>query len=111
TASSRRPRTRRRPVSVATLSNWQSGRRLPGGEQSLGVAAALEELLGRSPASLADLVGGPRLRGRTVRTTSFLGHRSSKEVFNDALRELWFTFAQQFVHERVFHKIVILVLN
>src|SRR5699024_3912814 len=68
--------TRRRPVSVATLGNWQSGRSLPGGEQSLGVVAALEELLGRSPDSLAELVGGPRLRGRTVRTTSFLGHRS-----------------------------------
>src|SRR5699024_9759367 len=105
TAISQRLRTRRRPVSVATLSNWQSGRSLPGGEQSLGVVAALEELLGRSPDSLADLVGGPRLRGRTVRTTSFLGHRSSKEVFNDALRELGFTSAQQYAHERVFHQI------
>src|SRR5699024_9206671 len=94
TVISQRLRTRQRPVSVATLSNWQSGRSLPGGEQSLGVVAALEELLGRSPDSLADLVGGPRLRGRTVRTASFLGHRSSKEVFNDALRELGFTSAQ-----------------
>ena len=105
TAISQRLRTRRRPVSVATLSNWQSGRSLPGGEQSLGVVAALEELLGRSPDSLADLVGGPRLRGRTVRTASFLGHRSSKEVFNDALRELGFTSAQQYAHERVFHQL------
>src|SRR5699024_4436633 len=105
TAISKLLRTLRRPVSVASLSNWQSGRSLPGGEQSLGVVAALEELLGRSPDSLADLVGGPRLRGRTVRTTSFLGHRSSKEVFNDALRELGFTSAQQYAHERVFHQI------
>src|SRR5699024_6830447 len=105
TAISQRLRTRRRPVSVATLSNWQSGRSLPGGEQSLGVVAALEELLGRSPDSLADLVGGPRLRGRTVRTTSFLGHRSSKEVFNDALRGLGFTSALEYAHERVFHQI------
>src|SRR5699024_7094384 len=101
TAISQRLRTRRRPVCVATLSNWQSGGSLLGGEQSLGVVAALEELLGRSPDSLVDLVGGPRLRGRTVRTTSFLGHRSSKEVFNDALRELGFASAQQYAHERV----------
>ncbi|WP_245851172.1 helix-turn-helix domain-containing protein [Brachybacterium vulturis] len=104
TAISHRLRARHRPVSVATLSNWQSGRSLPGGEQSLGVVAALEELLGRAPESLADLVGAPRLRGRSVRTTSFLGHRSSKEVFNDALRELGFTSAQQYAHERVFHQ-------
>ncbi|MGO1599815.1 MAG: helix-turn-helix domain-containing protein [Brachybacterium sp.] len=104
TAISQRLRTRHRPVSVATLSNWQSGRSLPGGEQSLGVVAALEEMLGRPPDSLADLVGAPRLRGRSVRTTTFLGHRSSKEVFSEALRELGFTSAQQYAHERVFHQ-------
>lgn len=104
TVISQRLRTRRRPVSVATLSNWQSGRSLPGGEQSLGVVAALEELLGRPPDSLAELVGGPRLRGRTVRTTSFLGHRSSRTVFNEALQELGFVSAQQYAHERVFHQ-------
>src|SRR5699024_1623409 len=94
TAISQRLRTRRRPVSVATLSNWQSGRSLPGGEQSLGVVAALEELLGRSPDSLADLVGGPRLRGRTVRTTRFLGHRSSMVVFIVVLREWGYSIEQ-----------------
>lgn len=105
TAISQRLRARHRPVSVATLSNWQSGRSLPGGGQSLGVVAALEDLLGRSPDSLADLVGAPRLRGRSVRTTNFLGHRSSKEVFHMALRELGFTTAQQYAHERVFHQL------
>lgn len=108
TVISQRLRTRHRPVSVATLSNWQSGGSLPGGEQSLGVVAALEELLGRPPESLADLVGAPRLRGRSVRTTTFLGNRSSKEVFNDALRELGFTTAQQYAHERVFHQLATL---
>ncbi|MDN5901514.1 MAG: XRE family transcriptional regulator [Brachybacterium sp.] len=108
TAISQRLRTRQRPVSVATLSNWQSGGSLPGGEQSLGVVAALEELLGRPPESLAELVGAPRLRGRSARTTTFLGHRSSKEVFNDALRELGFISAQQYAHERVFHQLAIL---
>lgn len=108
TAISQRLRSRHRPVSVATLSNWQSGRSLPGGEQSLGVVAALEEMLGRPPDSLADLVGAPRLRGRSVRTTTFLGRRSSKEVFNDALETLGFTSAQQYAHERVFHQLAII---
>ena len=85
TVISQRLRARHRPVSVATLSNWQSGRSLPGGEQSLGVVAALEEMLGRPPDSLADLVGAPRMRGRAVQSTSFLGRRTSREVFRDAL--------------------------
>lgn len=106
TVISQRLRARHRPVSVATLSNWQSGRSLPGGEQSLGVVAALEDLLGRPPDSLADLVGAPRLRGRGAQPTSFLGRRSSKDVFREALLELGFTSAQQYAHERVFHQFV-----
>ncbi|ACU84225.1 hypothetical protein Bfae_03490 [Brachybacterium faecium DSM 4810] len=104
TAISQRLRARHRPVSVATLSNWQSGRSLPGGDQSLGVVAALEELLGKPPDSLADLVGAPRLRGRASRPTRFLGRRSSKEVFGQALEELGFESARQYAHERVFHQ-------
>lgn len=108
TTISQRLRARHRPVSVATLSNWQSGRSLPGGDQSLGVVAALEELLGRSPDSLADLVGAPRLRGRSLNPTSFLGRRTSKEVFEDALEELGFESAQQYAHERVFHELAVI---
>lgn len=104
TAISQRLRARHRPVSIATLSNWRSGRSLPGGEQSLGVVAALEELLGRDPDSLAELVGGPRLRGRAVRTTTFLGNRSSRQVFFDALQELGFSEAQKYSQERVVHQ-------
>lgn len=106
TVISQRLRARHRPVSVATLSNWQSGRSLPGGEQSLGVVAALEELLGRPPESLADLVGAPRMRGRGVQPTSFLGRRSSRQVFQEALEELGFTSAQEYAHERVFQQFV-----
>lgn len=104
TAISHRLRARHRPVSVATLSNWQSGRSLPGGEQSFGVVAALEELLGRSPDSLASLVGGPRLRGRGVREAQFMGRRTSREVFREALEELGFESARKYAHERVFHQ-------
>src|SRR5699024_12240495 len=80
TAISQRLRTRRRPVSVATLSNWQSGRSPPGDEQPLGVVAPREELLGRARDSLAAPVGGPPLRGRPVGATSCLGRRSRHEV-------------------------------
>lgn len=104
TAISHRLRARHRPVSVATLSNWQSGRSLPGGEQSFGVVAALEELLGRPPDSLASLVGGPRLRGRGVREAQFMGRRTSREVFREALEELGFESARKYAHERVFHQ-------
>lgn len=105
TAISQRLRARHRPVSVATLSNWQSGRSLPGGEQSFGVLAALEEMLGRSPDSLAKLVEGPRLRGRSVATTTFFGRRSTRQVFHDALQALGFATAQQYAHERVVHQL------
>lgn len=108
TVISHRLRARHRPVSVATLSNWQSGRSLPGGEQSLGVVAALEELLSRPPDSLADLVGAPRLRGRSVQSTSFLGRRSSRDVFREALEALGFESAQQYAHERVFHQLAVI---
>ena len=108
TGISQRLRARHRPVSVATLSNWQSGRSLPGGEQSLGVVAALEELLGRPPDSLANLVGGPRLQGRTAQEISFVGRPTSKEVFVAALEELGFTSAQEYAHERVIHQLAII---
>lgn len=103
---SQRLRARHRPVSVATLSNWQSGRSLPSGARSLGVVAALEELLGRPPDSLADRVGAPRLQGRSVLPTSFVGRRSSREVFREALEELGFESSQQYAHERVYHQLV-----
>ena len=103
---SQRLRARQRPLSVATLSNWQSGRSLPSGEQSLGAVAALEELLGRPPEALADLVGAPRPRGRSVLPTNFVGRRSSREVFHDALEGLGFESSRQYAHERVFHQFV-----
>lgn len=104
TQISQRLRARSRPVSVATLSNWQSGRSLPGHGPSLGVVAALEDLLGKSPDSLVDLVGAPRLQGRGVPRTRFIGNRSSKEVFRDALLELGFESPERYAHERVFQQ-------
>ncbi|MFC5376151.1 helix-turn-helix domain-containing protein [Brachybacterium sacelli] len=108
TQISQRLRARSRPVSVATLSNWQSGRSLPGSGPSLGVVAALEDLLGKTPDSLVDLVGAPRLQGRGVPRTRFIGHRSSKEVFRDALLELGFESPERYAHERVFQQLAII---
>ncbi|MGO1977254.1 helix-turn-helix domain-containing protein [Brachybacterium tyrofermentans] len=109
TGISQRLRASNRPVSVATLSNWRSGRSLPGGEQSLGVIAALEELLGMAPDSLADLVGGPRLVGRAVQRTKFVGQGDrGKGAFREALLELGFESPQQYAHERVFHQLAII---
>ncbi|GAA4529309.1 helix-turn-helix transcriptional regulator [Brachybacterium paraconglomeratum] len=108
TAISQRLRARHRPVSVATLSNWQSGRSLPGGVQSLGVVAALEELLGKAPDDLADLVGAPRPRGRSFRPASFVGRTGRREVFHRALDELGFDAPQQYAHERVFQQHVVI---
>lgn len=108
TQISQRLRSRGRPISVATLSNWQSSRSLPSGKQSMGALAALEDLLGMSPDSLAGLIGSPRLRGRGVTDTRFVGARSSKEVFREALHELGFDSPQEYAHERVFQQFAVI---
>ncbi|MGP5921029.1 helix-turn-helix domain-containing protein [Brachybacterium alimentarium] len=108
TQISQRLRARGRTVSVATLSNWQSARSIPGSESSLGVVAALEDLLGFAPDSFADLIGSPRLTGRAVRGTRFVGRRGSKEVFRDALTALGFGSSERYAHERVFHQLAII---
>lgn len=50
-------------VSVATLSYWQSGNRVPGRKRSEMVVAHLESVLGLEPRSLRVLVPAPRPRG------------------------------------------------
>ncbi|KRF21240.1 hypothetical protein ASG90_02285 [Nocardioides sp. Soil797] len=50
-------------VSVATLSYWQSGNRVPGRKRSEMVVAHLESVLGLTPRSLRVLVPAPRPRG------------------------------------------------
>ncbi|QIX25655.1 hypothetical protein ncot_02910 [Nocardioides sp. JQ2195] len=50
-------------VSVATLSYWQSGNRVPGRKRSEMVVAHLESVLGLAPRSLRVLVPAPRPRG------------------------------------------------
>lgn len=52
------------PVSLATLSYWQSGRSRPERRDSLAALAQLENVLEVPPGSLAALVGVPRPRGR-----------------------------------------------
>ncbi|GAA2805414.1 hypothetical protein [Crossiella cryophila] len=52
------------PVSVATLSYWQSGACRPERPVSLRAVLALEDILGLSRNSLITLLGPPRPRGR-----------------------------------------------
>lgn len=63
-----RLRARGASVSVATLSNWQSGRRQPEREDSFVVLAHLEAVLGLPGGALRTLVGPPRPRGRHAAT-------------------------------------------
>ncbi|GAA1293114.1 XRE family transcriptional regulator [Saccharothrix xinjiangensis] len=51
------------PVSVATLSQWQSGRSTPTRHDSLVAIGVLEEVLGVVPGSLSSLVTPARRRG------------------------------------------------
>ena len=54
------------PISLATLSSWQSARRQPERAASLAALESLEQILGVPPGSLAALVGPRRARGRRV---------------------------------------------
>lgn len=55
--------TRGTPLSSATLSYWQSGRRRPESPRSLRALRALEAVLGVAPDELRSLLGPPRPRG------------------------------------------------
>ena len=52
------------PISLSTLSSWQSGRRQPERAASLAALGRLEELLGVRAGALVALVGPRRARGR-----------------------------------------------
>ncbi len=51
-------------TSLATLSSWRSGARLPEGERSRSVVVALESLLGLPHGALTGLIGPSRRPGR-----------------------------------------------
>ena len=63
------------PVSVATLSYWQSGRSQPGRRASMECLATLEKILEVEPGELAGQLGRPAVRGRNQQPPT--------------LRELW----------------------
>ena len=67
------------PISLATLSSWQSGRRQPERAASLAALGRLEQILGVPAGSLAALVGPRRARGRSVYT----GAPDLAEVYQD----------------------------
>jgi hypothetical protein len=56
------------PVSLATLSSWQSGRRRPERAASMAALDRLEHIVAVPPGALAALLGPRRPRGRNVYT-------------------------------------------
>ena len=58
------------PISLATLSSWQSGRRQPERAASMAALNRLEQIVGVPPGALAALVGPRRARGRQVYTAA-----------------------------------------
>ena len=56
------------PISLATLSSWQSGRRRPERAASLAALHGLEQVVNVPSGALAALVGPRRARGRRVYT-------------------------------------------
>ncbi|WP_067436951.1 hypothetical protein [Nocardioides jensenii] len=73
-------------VSVATLSYWQSGNRVPGRKRSQMVVAHLESVLGLAPHTLRVLVPPPRPRGQ-VRAPQQVG-LVPRFVEQDAVRRI-----------------------
>ncbi|WEO92921.1 hypothetical protein A6P39_001750 [Streptomyces sp. FXJ1.172] len=67
-----RLRQRGTPVSVATLSSWQSGRTRPERPGSLAALPHLEDILGIPSGGLSGLLGKPRPRGRGRREARML---------------------------------------
>ncbi|WP_026424776.1 hypothetical protein [Actinokineospora inagensis] len=59
-------RARGTPVSLATLSYWQTGRSRPERPRSLAALGHLEDLLGLTGGSLRGLLDAPRPRGRAA---------------------------------------------
>lgn len=73
------------PVTVATLSYWQSGRSLPLRKNSLRALANIETITGLPPGSLRNLL--PRTK---TQTTQVLGREFESTFLSRALKELEF---------------------
>jgi hypothetical protein len=94
-----RLRERGLAVSVASLSNWQSGRCRPEPDKSLAALSALEQILGVPDNGLTGLLGPRRPRGRWLRRGDGVARALERVLADIAPREpelRWRT-----VHERV----------
>lgn len=105
---SQRLRSRGRPVSVASISHWQSGRSRPDGPQSLGALAALEEILAEPPGTLLNRVGPPRQRGRAAQHSEISGFVPASHEVRDALATLGFVGPHDYPHERFVHQLTVI---
>ena len=101
-------RSRGRPVSVSSISHWQSGRSRPDGPQSLGALAAMEEILGEAPGNLMNRVGPPRQRGRAAQHSEISDFVPASDEVRDALATLGFTAPEDYPHERFVHQLSVI---
>lgn len=101
-------RSRGRPVSVSSISHWQSGRSRPDGPQSLGALAAMEEILGEPPGTLMNRVGPPRQRGRAAQHSEISDFVPASDEVRDALATLGFVAPENYPHERFVHQLSVI---
>lgn len=100
-----RLRERGSPVSVATLSYWQSGRSQPERQSSLVAVEHLEHVLDLDAGALIGLLGAPRPRGRAA-TREVIGFGDLwPEPLNDVLSSVdttWDTrLSRVSLHDRI----------
>ncbi|WP_228770367.1 XRE family transcriptional regulator [Actinokineospora alba] len=100
-----RLRERGTPVSVATLSYWQSGRSQPERQSSLVAVGHLEQVLELDAGALISLLGAPRPRGRAA-TREVIGFGELwPEPLNNVLTDVdtsWDTrLSRVSLHDRV----------
>jgi hypothetical protein len=75
-------------VSLATLSYWQSGQRIPWGAASFEALTALEEILQLSPGELTDSVARNRRPGRPAAQATYSAFPDTPPIVDESLDRL-----------------------
>lgn len=85
-----RLRAEGRPISVAALSHWSSGRSIPERSTSIDALVVLEEILQLPPGHLTDILPGRRRRGRSPATARLSEISETEHLLEGVLGELGF---------------------